>query len=675
MTPRDLPDYLRPVPGPAEGEQYATQQYPSEEAYPEQPAEQPAAQPYQEQQPYPQQQPYPDQPQAPPPAEQVPAERPPAPPEAPHPAQATQPYTPLPTETQQAAPSQNGVVTDGLIPPQHRGHSGSFITDVIVDLGFATRAQVDQAITQGRSEGRSPEDLLLEQGVVTQEQLSRAVAERYGLDFVDLHAYKVDMGAANMISLNSARRHHAVPIGYVNEGTLLLAMADPANVLALDDMQMATGLNCVVAVAPAVDIDALIGKLSTMESTVAEAIEEDHEDDQEAEITDIRAQADDAPVIKLVNSILGQAVSEGASDIHFEADEGEMRIRFRIDGVLQEAARVPKRMVSGVVSRIKIMSDLDIAEKRIPQDGRVGIMLQDRRIDLRVTTLPTQRGEGASIRILDESNALLSLDDLGMDGEERRRFETSVRKPYGAVLVTGPTGAGKSTTLYAALQCVNDTDKNIVTIEDPVEYRLQGVNQIGVHRKAGLTFATGLRSMLRADPDVIMVGEVRDAETARIAIEAALTGHMVLTTLHTNDAPGAVTRLTEMGIESFLTSSAVDCVVAQRLARVLCPHCKRRTVVSQESLTDAGFRVNADLEAYEAVGCARCHRIGYRGRIGIYSVMVLTERLKDMVVNLAAEQDLARAAREEGMLTLREAGLAKVRQGVTSIEEVARVAS
>jgi type IV pilus assembly protein PilB len=692
MTPRDLPDYLRPVPAPTEGDaagdQYATQQYGADQAYPQQPAQpaQPAGQPY------PEQQPQPEQPYAPPAEQQPPAEQPPpaeqAPPQAPPqsppaqpPAQAPpaaqpQPFTPLQNEPQSSPPppSQTGGEIDGLIPPQTRGHSGSFITDVIVDLGFATRAQVDQAIAQGRSQGRSPEELLLEEGVITQEHLTRAIAERYGLDFVDLHAYKVDMGAANLISLKSARRHQAVPIGYVNEGTLLLAMADPANVLALDDVQMATGLNCVVAVAPAADIEALLGKLGTMESTVAEAIEEDA-DEEDAEITDIRAQADDAPVIKLVNSILGQAVTEGASDIHFEADEGEMRIRFRIDGVLQETARVPKRMVSGVVSRIKIMSDLDIAEKRIPQDGRVGITLEDRRIDLRVTTLPTQRGEGASIRILDESNALLSLDDLGMDGEERRRFETSVRKPYGAVLVTGPTGAGKSTTLYAALQEVNDADKNIVTIEDPVEYRLAGVNQIGVHRKAGLTFATGLRSMLRADPDVIMVGEVRDAETARIAIEAALTGHMVLTTLHTNDAPGAVTRLTEMGIESFLTSSAVDCVVAQRLARVLCPHCKHRTVVSQAALTDAGFRVNADLEAYEAVGCARCHRIGYRGRIGIYSVMVLSERLKDMVVNLAPEQDLARAAREEGMLTLREAGLAKVRAGVTSIEEVARVAS
>ena len=268
-----------------------------------------------------------------------------------------------------------------------------------------------------------------------------------------------------------------------------------------------------------------------------------------------------------------------------------------------------------------------------------------------------------------------TLDDLGMDGEERRRFESSFRQPYGALLVTGPTGAGKSTTLYAALQELNDVNKNIVTIEDPVEYQLDGVNQIGVHRKAGLTFATGLRSVLRADPDVIMVGEVRDAETGRIAIEAALTGHMVLTTLHTNDAPGAITRLQEMGIESFLTSSAVDCVVAQRLARVLCSHCKRRIVIPQAALAEAGFRMGTDLEAYEPAGCGRCHGAGYRGRVGIYSVMVLSERIKEMVVSMAPEAEVAKVAIEEGMLPLRDAGLAKVRAGVTSIEEVARVAS
>jgi type IV pilus assembly protein PilB len=575
------------------------------------------------------------------------------------------------------APAHEGE-KPGLIPPMRQGHSGGFITDAVVDLGYASREQVEQAISQARTAGRPPEQVLLEQGAIDDEQLSRAVAERYGLDFVDLALYRVDMGAANLISVKSARRHQAVPIGFVDEGTLLLAMADPANVVALDDVQMGTGYNCRVAVAPAGDIDSLVGKLTTLQSTVAEAIAEDDEeekDEEGVEITDIRASAQDAPVIKLVNSILGQAATEGASDVHFEPEEGEMRIRFRVDGVLQEMARVPKRMVAGVVSRIKIMSDLDIAEKRIPQDGRVSVTVEDHRVDLRVTTLPTQRGEGASIRLLDETAALRTLDDLGMAGEERQRFENSFRKPYGAVLATGPTGAGKSTTLYAALQTLNNVDKNIVTIEDPVEYRLNGVNQIGVHRKAGLDFASGLRSVLRADPDVIMVGEVRDAETARIAIEAALTGHMLLTTLHTNDAPGAITRLNEMGIESFLTSSAVDCVVAQRLARLLCPHCKRRTMVPQAALVEAGFRVGADLEAYEPVGCARCHRVGYRGRIGIYSVMVLSERLKEMVVSLAPESEIAKVAIEEGMMTLREAGLAKVRAGTTSIEEVARVAS
>jgi type IV pilus assembly protein PilB len=566
----------------------------------------------------------------------------------------------------------------GLIPPMHRGHTGGFITDAIVDLGYATREQVEQAITQSRAAGRRPEELLLEQGAIDSEQLSRATAERYGLDYVDLALYSVDMGAANLISAKSARRHQVLPVSFVDETTLLLAMADPTNLLALDDVQMATGLNCVVAVAPAHDIEALVSKLNTMQSTVADAIAENEEEELEAgpaEITDLRASAQDGPVIKLVNSILGQAVAEGVSDIHFEPDDGDMRIRFRIDGVLQETARVPKRMVAGVISRIKIMSELDIAEKRLPQDGRVGVKIEDRRIDLRVTTLPTQNGEGASVRILDEAAALRTLDDLGMEGEQRDRFETSFRKPYGAVLVTGPTGAGKSTTLYAALQDLNQVDKHIVTIEDPVEYRLAGVNQIGVHRKAGLTFATGLRSVLRADPDVIMVGEIRDSETARIAIEAALTGHMVLTTLHTNDAPGAVTRLQEMGIESFLTSSAVECVVAQRLARKLCPNCKRRVVVSQAVLTEAGFRVGTDLEAYEPVGCPRCHGSGYQGRMGIYSVMVLTARIKELVVNLTSEAEIAKVAIEEGMLTLRQSGLEKVRSGLTSVQEVSRVAS
>jgi type IV pilus assembly protein PilB len=565
--------------------------------------------------------------------------------------------------------------TQGLTPPLTRSHSGRFITDVIVELGYVAAERVEQVIAEARTAGRSPETLMLEQGLIDGDQLSRAMAERYGLDHVDLNTYQVDMGAANMINVQTARRYRAVPVGFVDENTMLLAMADPANVLAIDDVQMMTGLNCKVAVAAEVDIEALIGRLNTLETSVAEAVSEDEEEDEltGAEITEMRESADDAPVIKLVYSILGQAVAEGASDIHFEPEDREMRVRFRVDGVLYEAARVPKRMVSGVVSRVKIMSDLDIAEKRVPQDGRVGLTVEGRKVDMRVVTMPTQRGEGATIRILDKDKALLSLDDLGMDGEQRDRFERAIRQPYGAVLVTGPTGSGKSTSLYSALQLINDVGKNIITIEDPVEYQLEGVKQMGVNRRAGLTFASGLRSVLRADPDVIMVGEIRDAETARIGIEAALTGHLVLSTLHTNDAPGAITRLSKMGIEAFLTASAVDCVVAQRLARTLCTNCKRRTVLAQPALEAAGFRVGADVEAYDPVGCARCNGTGYKGRVGLYSVMTMSERIKEMTVGGAPHAEISAAAHEEGMLTLREDGLYKVRSGVTSIEEVARV--
>jgi len=564
----------------------------------------------------------------------------------------------------------------GLTPPRTRSHSGRFITDVVVELGFLSSDRVNQAITEARTAGRSPEALMVEQGVLSSDQLSRAIAERYGLDHVDLNTYHVDMGAANLVSVQTARRFHAVPVGYIDSETLLLAMADPANVLAVDDVQMMTGLTCRVAVAAEVDIENLISRLNSLESAVSEAVSEDEAevDLNAVDVTEMRESADDAPVIKLVYSILGQAVNEGASDVHFELEDKDMRVRFRVDGVLSEVARVPKRMVAGVVSRIKIMSELDIAEKRVPQDGRVAVNVDDRRVDLRVVTVPTERGEGATIRILDKSQALRTLDELGMSGEGRTRFTEAYNQAYGAVLVTGPTGSGKSTTLYSALSEIDSTAKNIITIEDPVEYQMPGVNQMGVNRKAGLDFAVGLRSILRADPDVIMVGEVRDPETARIAIEAALTGHMVLTTLHTNDAPAAITRLQKMGIESFLTASAVDCVVAQRLARMLCPDCKARTVLTRQSLETAGFRVGADVEAWEPTGCGRCNGTGYRGRVGIYSVMSMSEGLKDLTVSNAPQAEITRLARSEGMLTLREDGLAKVNQGITSIQEVARVA-
>jgi type IV pilus assembly protein PilB len=583
---------------------------------------------------------------------------------------------PVPDSGDSTAPAlkPEGFGTPGLTPPQSRTRSSGFVTDVLVDFGYVDDGRARQAIEEARTAGKPPERLLLEQGAITADQFSRALAERYGLDHVDLTAYQVDMAAANLITVGTARRYNAIPVGFIDRQTLMVAMADPTNVLAIDDIQIATGLDCRVAVAADEDIDALIGRLNTLQSAVTEAtIEEEEEEAELAEVADMQVTAEDAPVIKLVYSILGQGVGEGASDIHFEPDEDEMRVRFRVDGVLREAAHVPKRMINAVISRVKIMSDLNIAEKRVPQDGRVSVTVEDRRVDLRVTTLPTQRGEGATIRILDKDNAQRSLDDLGMDGPARNRFEHAFHQAYGAVLVTGPTGSGKSTTLYAALQALNHVERKIITIEDPVEYQLNGINQINVNRKAGLDFATGLRSILRADPDIVMVGEIRDGETARIAIEAALTGHMMLSTLHTNDAPGAITRLTKMGIEAFLIASSVDCVVAQRLARKLCSHCKRRTVIPVQALTDAGLRAAADIEGYEPVGCARCNQSGYKGRVGLYSVMAMSERIKELAVAQAPEAEIATVAREEGMLTLREDGVDKTRGGLTSLEEVLRV--
>ncbi len=580
---------------------------------------------------------------------------------------------PVPPEGEPAAPA-----IPGLTPPLRRGHSRGSVTDVLVELGYVTREAVEVASEQARLSGYSPEALLLEQGQIVDEQLTRATAERYGLDYVDLSVYQVDMGAAALFPVAMARRYRAVPVGFLDQHTLLVASADPANVLVVDDVQIATGLDCEIAVASREDVDSLLSRLGTLQNAAAEAIIEENETDgaedgEAGALAEMQVSAADAPVVKLVYSILAQAVGEGASDVHLEPEEGELRVRVRVDGVLKESAHVPRRMISAVISRLKIMSELDIAEKRVPQDGRVSVSVDDRRIDLRVTTLPTQRGEGATIRILDESNSERSLDDLGMDGGARERFEDSFKRAYGAVLVTGPTGSGKSTTLYAALGELNSIEKKIITIEDPVEYRIAGINQINVNRKAGLDFATGLRSVLRADPDIVMVGEIRDAETARIAIEAALTGHMMLTTLHTNDAPGALARLGEMGIETFLTASAVDCVVAQRLARRLCQHCRRSAVLPAAALLEAGIEADADLEGFEPVGCPRCNNSGYRGRVGVYSVMTLGERLKEMTVEKAPETEIAAVARQEGMLTLREDGMIKVARGETSLEEVLRV--
>jgi type IV pilus assembly protein PilB len=563
---------------------------------------------------------------------------------------------------------------NGVTPPRRTGGgSARFLTDVIVELGFADRPRVEQAVEAARATGTTPEQVLLDQGGLSLDNLARAVAERHGLDHLDLNVFHVDMSAANLIAPASAKRYEAVPVSFVGERGLLIVMADPANVLAVDDIALMTGYEVRVAVASREDIASLISRQSRLDQVAVTAEIDLEPDDGVGEIVDLRESADDAPVIKLVNQIIAQAAEQGSSDIHFEPEDGSMRVRFRIDGVLVETMTVPRRMVSGVVSRLKIMSDLDIAERRLPQDGRVGLNLDGRHIDLRVVTLPSVHGENIVIRILDKSNVVFDFEKLGMGEDDAKRFTKAFHQAYGAVLVTGPTGSGKSTSLYAAVGELNTPEKNIITIEDPVEYQLEGVTQVQVNKKAGLTFANGLRAMMRADPDIIMVGEIRDAETAKIAIEAALTGHLVLSTLHTNDAPTSITRLVEMGIEPFLVASAVDCVVAQRLCRTLCQYCKERTIISAPVLLDHGFRSHVDIEAYDPKGCSRCGGSGYKGRIGLYEVMTITDEIRRLAIERAPAERIAEVAMRDGMRRLRDDGLEKVKQGRTSISEVARV--
>ena len=562
----------------------------------------------------------------------------------------------------------------GVTVPTRRGSSPRFLTDVIVDMGLVARAQVDDALEVSRGSGMTPERVLLDRGQLTHDGLARALAERYGLDHLDLGVFSVDMGAANLVSTTAAKRYQAVPVAFADKRTLLVAMADPSNVLAVDDIAIMTGYEVRVAVAPPEDIATLISRLDRLEDVVGEPDGAHHEElESGGEVVDLHETAEDAPVVKLVNQIVAQAVEQGASDVHLAPDGRELRVRFRVDGVLHDVTTVPRRMAGGAISRVKIMAELNIAERRLPQDGRVGLTVDGRHVDLRVVTLPSVHGEAVVMRVLDKDSVVMSLDKLGMAEADRDRFERACLETHGAVLVTGPTGSGKSTTLYAALQSVNTPEKNIITVEDPVEYEMEGLTQLQVSAKFGLTFAAGLRSMVRADPDVIMVGEIRDRETAQIAIESALTGHLVLSTLHTNDAPSAITRLVEMGIEPFLVASALDCVVAQRLARMLCPACKRRTILPAEVLRENGYKALVDLEAYEPVGCRRCGGSGYRGRLGLYEVMSVSPEIQTLALQRAPAEAIRDVAVREGMRRLRDDGLEKVRQGRTSIAEIARV--
>jgi type IV pilus assembly protein PilB len=558
---------------------------------------------------------------------------------------------------------------------------GKRVGEVFVEMGLLTQEQIDQLLAEQNTSHLRIGDIALARGWVTKNDLMDALSRRLGVQYLDLGSIKLDPVASDLISEKDARRYSAIPVSFVDEHTLLVAMADPSNIVAIDDLRILTGFDIEPAITSGEDIVAMLGKMKRTDEQIAEHMGvRGHDEDEPTldELRDIREQVDAAPVVKLVNGVLARAADEGASDVHFEPQAKELLIRFRHDGVLHEIMTIPKRLQAGVVSRLKIMADLDIAERRIPQDGRIGLTVGGRPIDMRVASLPTVYGEKIVIRLLDRSNVMLRLEELGFSDAALTRYKRSFMKPYGAVLVTGPTGSGKSTTLYATLNILNTPEKNVITVEDPVEYRLVGINQVQINPKAGLTFASGLRSILRCDPDIIMVGEIRDRETALIAIESALTGHLVLSTLHTNNAPGALSRLTEMGVEPFLTASAVDCVIAQRLVRRLCEQCREEYKPTQEMLQRLEFPEQAieswkDVTLYRATGCTRCNTTGYKGRIGIYEIMPVTEAIERLIVERKSADEIGRVAHAEGMCTLREDGLERVLQGLTSIEEISRV--
>ena len=549
------------------------------------------------------------------------------------------------------------------------------LSDILLDEGLIDEAQLSAAFDEHQRAGRPLGRVLVEHGVLSESELVSALAQQIGLEFVDLSDYSVDGSAVARVSAVVCRRHTVLPIGY-SEGRLVLAMADPGNVFALDDVRSMTGMDARPVVATRDDLLAAIDRFCRADADLDDITSAMEAREEEEDLSKVREIVEDAPIVKYVNLLVTQAIQDRASDIHIEPTEHDLRVRYRIDGVLHEVMRSPKQIQSGVISRLKIMADIDIAERRVPQDGRLSVTAHGKKVDLRVATLPTVWGEKVVMRILDNSTARLDLADLGFAPENYARFETSYTKPYGMILVTGPTGSGKSTTLYATLNIVSRPEINVITVEDPVEYRLAGVNQVQVNPKAGLTFAGALRSILRSDPDVVLIGEIRDHETAQIAVEAALTGHLVLATLHTNDAPSALIRLTEMGIEPFLVGSALDSVLAQRLARRLCERCKEPYEPSEPELVAARFPWLPGEPVpllHRAVGCSGCAKTGYKGRLALHEVMTVTEDIERLAVSRASSTEVAEVARRQGMVSLRDDGWSKVIEGVTSVEEILRV--
>jgi type IV pilus assembly protein PilB len=553
--------------------------------------------------------------------------------------------------------------------PVARARPRRRLGDVLVSLGFVDRETVEDLVLEARAAGRPTGQMLLDEGILSGDQLAIAVAEHFGLQHASLEQLTPDVAAMHLVPGAALRRLDAVPVGFRDEETLLVAMVNPTNLLALDDLAMLTDLRVEPLVVSRDDLDVLLARLNRLEDEIAD---DEGSEEYEAVSTEValEAAADDGPTIKLVRGIISQAIEQGASDVHFDPDDGDLQVRYRIDGIMAEAARVPRRQAARVISRIKILSDLDISERRLPQDGRMSLTLDGRHVDIRVTLVPLVNGESAVLRVLDPGDGPLSLGELGMGADDRERVERALSRSHGAILATGPTGSGKSTSLYAAVSIVQSPEKTIMTIEDPVEYHLNGVKQMQVFERVGLSFSTGLRAIVRADPDIIMVGEMRDRESAKIAIEAALTGHLVLSTLHTNNAPAAPARLIDMGVEPYLVASAIDCVIAQRLARRLCLHCRREATVPG---AHAGIHPGMEAQVHEAVGCPRCRDTGYRGRVGLFEVMVVTEEIRSLIVQRAPAMEIKKMAVSQGMRTLLDDGLDKVRGGETTLAEVARV--
>ena len=550
------------------------------------------------------------------------------------------------------------------------------LADYLLANGLVTATDIDAASQESSATGRTLGQVLVDRGVVAESTLVKFVAGQLGMPFFELADLTIDGSALALVPGSMCRRYLLIPVGFDGD-RLQVAMADPSNVVALDDLRSTTGRELRTGVSTHGDIEAAINRHYRSEGELGDiSLAIDAEEVENEDLASMKQVSEDAPIVKYVNLLITQAINDRASDIHIEPTENDLRVRFRIDGVLHEVMHSPKSIQSGVISRLKIMSEMNIAERRIPQDGRLSVNAPGGKVDLRVATLPTVWGEKVVMRILDNSTAMLTLEQLGFSTRNYERFSASFGKPYGMLLVVGPTGSGKSTTLYATLNILNKPEVNIITVEDPVEYRLAGINQVQTHVKAGLTFAAALRSILRSDPDIVLIGEIRDYETAQIAVESALTGHLVLTTLHTNDAPSAVTRLVEMGIEPFLVGSAVDCVLAQRLARRLCTKCRRPYTPIPEVLTHARFPWQPGTPVptlYEAVGCSHCSRTGYRGRLALHEIMPVTPAIERLASARASANEVEQVAHEEGMVSLRDDGMAKVLSGLTSLEEVLRV--